>query len=201
MGLKMSNSIIFDFETLSTDRYNCVVVSLAALKFSEDNFTSENGYSFDELVESAKLIKFNVQDQVKNHNRVIDKKTLEWWNEQGTEAKKQLIPSDQDQSITELYDFFVSTIADMTFKSKVYTRGNNFDPIIFENIMDQLHKPHPYSFWQLRDTRSIIEGLSWGSGLKNSFMPEGCDNFIHHDPVHDIALDVMRMQTLVRAIS
>ena len=98
----MSNSIIFDFETLSTDRYNCVVVSLAALKFSEDNFTSENGYSFDELVESARLIKFNVQDQVKNHNRVIDKKTLEWWNEQGTKAKKQLIPSDQDQSITEL---------------------------------------------------------------------------------------------------
>ena len=201
MGLKMSNSIIFDFETLSTNRYNCVVVSLAALRFSEDNFTSENGYLFDELVESANLIKFDVQDQVKNHNRVIDKKTLEWWNQQGPEAKKQLIPSDQDQSITELYDFFISIRGNTTFKSKVYTRGNNFDPIIFENIMDQLHKPHPYSFWELRDTRSIIEGLSWGSGLKNSFMPEGCDNFIHHDPVHDIVLDVMRMQTLVRAIS
>ena len=72
MGLKMSNSIIFDFETLSTNRYNCVVVSLAALKFSEDNFTSGNGYSFNELVESAKLIKFDVNELVE-----VDTKRLE----------------------------------------------------------------------------------------------------------------------------
>jgi len=195
----MTNSLIFDFETLSTDRYNGVVVSLAILKFSEDNFTINTGYTFSELVNSAKLLKFDVQDQVKNYNRVIDKKTLEWWNEQGTEAKKQIIPSDRDKSINELYDFFISVSDNNT--DKVYTRGNNFDPIIFENIMDQLHKPQPYRFWQLRDTRSIIEGLSWGSGLRNNFIPEGCEDFIHHNPIHDIAIDVMRIQALVRAIS
>jgi hypothetical protein len=195
----LDNAQIFDFETLSTNRTQGVVLSLALLNFSENRFISMP-YEYDELIENCHFIKFDVEDQVKNYGRKIDKDTLEWWNNQGPEAKKQLKPTDEDQSISTLHDFYVlNSSANIR---KVYSRGNTFDPIIFEYIMEQTGYPDPYKFYEVRDTRSVIEGLCWGSELKNSFMPPDCkDKFVHHDPRHDVALDVMRLQTLVQAIS
>ena len=45
-----------------------------------------------------------------------------------------------------------------------------------------------------------MEGLAWGSELDNKFTPPDCDELVKHNPTHDIALDVMRIQTLVQAI-
>jgi hypothetical protein len=195
----LDNAVIFDFETLSQDQMNGVVVSMAMLTFSETRFIGDLAYTFDELVKNTHLIKFNVEEQVKKFGRKIDKSTLEWWNKQGELAKKQLAPSEEDVSISELYQFFI--INKRVNVKKVYTRGNTFDPIIMEHILKQFDRPMPYEWWEVRDTRSLIEGLSWGTDLNNSFMPPNCESFIHHDPRHDIALDVMRMQTLVQAIN
>ena len=47
----------------------------------------------------------------------------------------------------------------------------------------------------------MIEGMSFGMKLDNGFTPSGLENqFIKHDPRHDIAMDVMRMQLLAQAI-
>ena len=197
----LNTAVIYDFETLSQDQIRGVVISFAMLPFSPSRFTNpELAYTYDELVSKAKFIKFNVEEQVKKYDRKIDKTTLEWWNEQGAEAKKQLKPGPDDKSISELYGFFVLHCP--VNLDTVYTRGNTFDPVFFQHIIDQTGYTRPYDWWKDRDTRSLIDGLSWGTGLKNSFMPPDCeDKFIHHDPCHDIALDVMRLQTLVQAIS
>lgn len=196
----LNNACVFDFETLSQEQTNGVVVSMAMLNFAESRFTSDTmAYTFSELVENTHMIKFDVQDQVKSYKRHINKDTLNWWMEQGNLAKKQLKPSSNDKSISELYNFFV--LNKSANVKKVYTRGNTFDPIFLEYIMRQTGNPMPYDWWEVRDTRSTIEGLSWGSTLKNSFIPEGCQEaFIAHDPKHDVAMDVMRLQTLVQAI-
>ena len=71
-------------------------------------------------------------------------------------------------------------------------------------ILDQTgyDKNEAYKFYQFRDTRSTIDALSWGHNLNNSFIPDGLEeHFVAHDPKHDIAMDVMRIQTLVKAIS
>ena len=66
----MSNSIIFDFETLSTNRYNCVVVSLAALKFSEDNFTEEELQVGREIAEELEQrIRANVEKEMEEEDK------------------------------------------------------------------------------------------------------------------------------------
>jgi len=31
-------------------------------------------------------------------------------------------------------------------------------------------------------------------------VPDLEDSFVHHDPIHDIAMDVMRMQYIVRTV-
>ena len=195
----LNNACIFDFETLSQEQTNGVVLSMAMLNFAESRFVGDIAYTFDELVENTHTIKFNVEEQGKKYKRQINKDTLDWWSQQGELAKNQLKPSEDDVSIDQLYNFFI--VNKSANVKKVYTRGNTFDPIFLEYIMRQIHKPMPYDWWEVRDTRSLIEGLSWGTELKNSFIPEGCENFIAHDPKHDIAMDVMRLQALVQAIT
>jgi len=194
----LDNAVIFDFETLSTDRVNGVVVSFAMLNFSESRMSSDIPHTFEELLSKVNYIKFDVKDQVKTYKRKISKSTLDWWNSQDKEIKKdQLTPRDDDKSISELYDFFM--LHKPTNANKYYSRGNTFDPIILDYIMEQSGKNTPYNFWETRDTRSVIDGLSWGTKLKNNFTPEGCEGYKTHDPRHDIALDVMRIQSLVLA--
>jgi len=193
----MNNAMIFDFETLSQDQVKGVVTCMALITFDESRFT-DNKYKFMELVDSSKIIKFDVKQQVEVYKRNINKETLDWWQGQPPEAKKWIKPQPDDESVENLYKFFLSHRPENL--EKVYTRGNTFDPIFLEHLMRDTHDPMPYDWWQVRDTRSLIDGLAWGSGLDNKFVPPDCEGFIKHDPRHDVALDVMRIQALVEAI-
>lgn len=194
------DACVFDFETLSQEATKGVVVSLALLNFSEYRFTS-NPYTYEGLLEKTRMIKFDVKDQIENYGRKINKDTLNWWKGQSEEAKKQLQPSKDDVSISKLYDWFVVNTMKQNLK-KVYTRGNTFDPIFMTYLMIDTNKPEPYPWWTIRDTRSMIDGMAYGSDLSNKFIPDGLKSkFIAHDPRHDIVMDVMRLQTLAQSIA
>ena len=45
-------AIIFDFETLSVDRVNGVLLSMAVIEFEESRFNPKEQYSYTELLES-----------------------------------------------------------------------------------------------------------------------------------------------------
>ena len=85
----MNECVIYDFETLGQDQLRSVVVSFAMLSFSEKRYI-ENPYSYEELVDSCKYIKFDVEEQTILFNRKISIDTVKWWNSQGAEAKKQI---------------------------------------------------------------------------------------------------------------
>lgn len=195
----LDNCTIFDFETLSQNPQNGVVISMAMLNFSTYKFVDETPYTYEDLLEKCDYIKFDVKDQVTNWGRKIEKETVEWWKNQSTEAQNTIKPMSTDQSIADLYGFFVVNKA--TNMSKVYSRRNTFDPIFMTSLMKATGNPEPYDWWLVRDTISYIEGLSHGIELKDNFIPEGLEEkFVKHDPRHDIAMDVMRIQTLVRAV-
>jgi hypothetical protein len=62
--------------------------------------------------------------------------------------------------------------------------------------------PEPYDWWLVRDTISYIEGISYGADIDPGFIPNGlAEHFVKHDPCHDVSMDVMRMQSLVQAIT
>jgi len=191
--------VIYDFETLSQDQSKGVVLSFAMLSFSEKRYV-ENPYTFEELIDSAKFIKFDVRDQVENYGRKISKETLDWWNERGEKAKKQLAPSKDDKLISTLFDF-ISESCDLKSMKKSFTRGNTFDPLFLQHLMKDIGKIDPFHWKTVRDTRSMIEGMAFGMEIDNGFdIKEVMDKFVKHDPRHDIALDVLRMQSLARAI-
>lgn len=195
----MNECVIYDFETLSQDQRRGVVTSFAMLSFSEKRYIDEP-YTFEELLSGCKYIKFDVEDQVINFKRAMSKETVLWWDEQGEEAKKQIKPSSSDVSITTFYDWITAN-ADCSKIKKSFTRGNTFDPMFLQYLMMQTGKAVPFHWKTIRDTRSTIEGMSFGMVLDNGFMPSDLkDKFVKHDPRHDIALDVMRMQLLAQAI-
>lgn len=196
----MNECVIYDFETLSQDQNKGVVISLALLSYTESRFVS-NPYTYEELLDNCKKIKFNVEEQVNKYNRTISKETLGWWKAQNKEAQKQLAPSSKDVSIDLIYDFLIENI-DLKNHKKAFTRGNTFDPIFMDSLLKENNRVNPMHWGSIRDTRSYIEGLAFGSTLSNKFIPDGLnEKFVPHDPSHDIVMDVMRMQTLIQVVS
>jgi len=195
----MNECVIYDFETLSQDTQRGVVTSFALLSFSEKRYIKDP-YSYEELVESCAYIKFDVEEQVKTFKRTMSKDTVDWWAEQGDEAKKQIRPSPEDKSIYALYELLINSCECPKIK-KSYTRGNTFDPMFLQYLMDDTGHQNPFHWRTIRDTRSMIEGMSFGMDLDNSFMPGNLvSKFLKHNPCHDVAMDVMRMQLLAQAI-
>ena len=194
----MDDCVIYDFETLGQDQRNSVVLSFAMITFSERYYKSDP-YEYLELVNKAKFIKFDVASQVEA-GRKINLETLKWWKDQGDEAQKQLRPLLDDKQLSELAPFIKKHTEDCKIK-KAFTRGNTFDPMFLQYIMEETGNEDPFHWRTVRDTRSMIEGMSFGMKLDNGFTPGGLENqFIKHDPRHDIAMDVMRMQLLAQAI-
>jgi hypothetical protein len=169
------------------------------MNFDPNRFV-DNPYTYQELLDKTHYLKFDVEDQVKRYNRKIEKDSLEWWSRQNKEAQAKLAPSSNDRSIAELYGFFV--VNKPVNLNKVYTRRNTFDPVFMTSLMKATGNPQPYDWWDVRDTISYIEGLVHPQDIKTNFIPEGLEeHFVVHDPCHDIAMDVMRIQTIVQAIS
>ena len=190
------DTLIFDFETLSQNPIDGVVVSLALLTFSE-NTMLRNGYSYEELLENTKFVKFDVSDQVNKWNRRIEESTLEWWSQQTKEARASIKPSSTDVSITEMIPW-ISRQFDRQKIKTVFTRNNTFDPVIIQSVCRDFSTPIPYDWWKIRDTKSFIMGLTYGTDIRDSFIPLECENkYVKHDPRHDIVLDVMRLQTIM----
>lgn len=191
-------SVIYDFETLHTNPLIGVVVSLAYLEFDESRFI-DSPYSYDELVNLCGMVKFDVEEQVTKYNRKISKDTIEWWMKQDKEARKMLEPSDQDISIDHLFQLLRHI--NIQDADKVYTRGNTFDPVFILSILNSMGKDDPVPYWKMRDTRSLIDGMTYGHDISNKFVPDDVkDKFIAHDPRHDVAMDVYRIQYLARLL-
>ena len=192
---------IYDYETLGQNSQTAPVLSIAYLEFNSNKFYSSSPYEYDELLNLCGFVKFDVKDQIKNYGKKIEADTAEWWQKQGDEAKAVLKPTSMDKPLT-----FLPIALDMYFEDfnkikKCWTRGNTFDPLFMAQNMKDVGKSDPFKWWTIRDTRSFLDALLIGSDMDNKFvLPEWKDKFVAHDPRHDIVVDVLRMQSLVRAI-
>lgn len=203
----MALDLIYDFETMGQDVTSCVALSFAGIFFDKERFVSDNPYTYDELIDPDRSniihCKLSVEDQVKNYGRTIEQGTLDWWSKQNAEAQKVLTPLDSDLTLEELSRKLLEFISHIKIGCS-WTRGNSFDPVLLDSLYKNLGIENPLPWWTIRDTRTFIEALTLDQvGLKNSFNPltqeEYDAKFVHHDPVHDCALDIMRMQLVVKS--
>lgn len=197
----MENSpkhLIFDWETVD-DKPTSAVASVAFIVFDPTEIVS-----FEELVQNALRIKFDLSEQYKM-GRTWGISTVNWWKEEEQkEAYEHVIkPSMDDVSITRLYELLTNYLNEKGYKpnvgEKIWTRGNEFDPPIMNNIFEMMGWELPYPWWNIRDVRTEVDAITqyWdpnhaGYGyVKNFPYPEG---FVKHKEEHDCARDILMMQ-------
>lgn len=196
------NWLFYDYETLSQDPITAPVVCLAMCVVDTDVMLSDEPYLLSTIREESGYVKYNVEEQVDKYNKIIEPRCLDWWKENVDVAtrKRLLTPSVEDKSIRNLHTHFSQYVAGRKV-DLVFTRGNTFDPIITKVISDYFKNPEPYAWWVIRDTRSFLDGILWGTGIDQKFTPISDVKFNLHDPVDDIALDILRLQTAIRSVS
>jgi hypothetical protein len=202
----MTKHWIVDFETLGQKTRTCPVISCAYYTFDWDRFLSKNPYTFQELISEIVVDKLEVSSQIDELGYVVEKSTVEFWANQPKDVRAQAIPSPRDIHVKQ----FIENVIQYLDGAKIYrwwSRSNTFDPIILTRIAedlglaDKIDRLIPY--YKVRDTRTYVDAKFDFQIKKNAFIPHPDEAywasiFKEHDPAHDVAADVLRLQRIVR---
>jgi hypothetical protein len=138
----MPKHLMVDMETLAVSP-NAVVLSLGAVHF--DPF----GDTFGETI----YYKINLDDQ-DALGREIDPNTVEWWGKQDPAIMEEAFSEHDRIPLAEAVDRFHKFAWGC---DAFWSHGATFDLVILENLYRQHKKPLPWSYWQLRDTRTLFD--------------------------------------------
>jgi len=181
---------MFDVETIGVESTS-VILSAAIIRFDPTNTEK----TYDDYLQDALFVKLNVEEQVKNYNRTIDKSTIEWWSKIHPSIREvSFVPSKNDISVLDgiekLRDY-IGKPSNPTF----WSRGS-LDQMVIDSLCKAVDVDllAPYNCW--RDVRTALDCLC--ETTKNGY----CDlkipfdkgaNVIKHHPVHDCAYDIMQL--------
>jgi len=141
----MATHAMIDLETLGT-KPDCVILTLGAIKFNP--FTDQQPHSG-----IYQKIDIDEQDAL---GRTQDDSTIEWWGRQSESVQEEAFTEDGritlERMTNEINKFLVGV-------DVVWAQGPAFDIVILENLYQQLNKPIPWNFWQIRDSRTLFSLL------------------------------------------
>jgi hypothetical protein len=142
----MNTDLMIDLETLDVTP-TATVLTIGAVKF--DPFG-------DDLAEN-KCQKFYAKIDIDSCDRLgctVSQATLEWWANQSKEAQEEAFDPegriDISEAMNQLYKFSWGA-------KRVWSHGAGFDVIICENLFRKIGKAVPWSFWEVRDTRTLFD--------------------------------------------
>lgn len=203
----MQAHFILDYETIGQDVFTAPTVNCSYYIFDWDRFTSDNPYTFQELVEKINFRKFKIRPQI-DAGRSYKKRDIEWW--MGNEkAKQQLVPSDEDITV-ERFCFDIETYLKGAKIFRWWSRSNTFDPILLHRDFMEFSSREVLDsilpFWLIRDIRTYIDTQFQFKNKVNGFCPiddkeEWKRIFVEHNSVHDVAADILRLQKIERTIN
>jgi len=181
----MRKDLVIDFETIGQNIMKCPAVDAAWATFYWDRFLNEP-YSFEELVHQVRTVK---------------------WDKQSVEARKKLSPSEEDLTYQEFSSIFFEYLREEGKIEYWWSRGNTFDPVLLERIMNSIDQNllmNEYlKWWRVRDIRTWVDA-KFNFTTRSGFIPVANETywnevFVAHDSTHDVAADIMRIQTIYRA--
>ena len=142
----MQTDIMIDLETLDV-LPTATILTIGAVKFDP----------FGDDVNDPKCEKFYVRVDVDSCDRIgatISQATLDWWASQSQEAQNEAFDPENripiQDAINQLYKFCRGA-------KRVWSHGAGFDVIILEHYFRKIGKAIPWSFWEVRDTRTIFD--------------------------------------------
>lgn len=143
----MANTdVMIDLETLDV-LPTATILTIGAVKFDP----------FGDDVNDPKCTKFYTRVDVDSCDRLgasVSQSTLDWWASQSQEAQNEAFdPADRVDIVTaidQLYKFCWGA-------KRVWSHGAGFDVIILEWYFRKIGKAIPWSFWEVRDTRTMFD--------------------------------------------
>lgn len=142
----MLSDIMIDLETLATSP-NAAVLTIGAVRF--DPFGNDI-----EMPSCEKLyIKVDL-DSCDELSLEVNDDTIAWWGQQSKEAQDEAFSAEGRIHIREAFDKLYKFCWGA---KRVWSHGASFDTVICENIFRKLNKACPWSFWQVRCTRTLFD--------------------------------------------
>jgi DNA polymerase III epsilon subunit-like protein len=142
----MNTDIMIDLETLDV-LPTATILTIGAVKFDP----------FGDDINDPRCEKFYVRVDVDSCDRIgatVSQATLDWWSSQSQEAQNEAFdPTNRipiEDAMTRLYKFCWGA-------KRVWSHGAGFDVIILEHYFRKIGKAIPWSFWEVRDTRTIFD--------------------------------------------
>jgi hypothetical protein len=155
---------------------------------------------------SNHILLFDVKTQY-DAGRTFFKADLAWWEKQGEEAKSKLKPQPNDLTIEQFSDNIFAYLIEVGKIDYWWSRGNSFDPVLLDRVMIDVGKQELMNeylkWWRIRDIRTYIDA-KFDFSTRSGFVPVADSGywkqaFIAHDSTHDVAADILRLQTIHRA--
>ena len=142
----MKTDVMIDMETLDV-LPTATVLTIGAVKFDP----------FGDDVNEPNCDKFYVKVDVDSCDRLgctVSPDTVEWWSKQSQEAQDEAFSPDGrisiDEAMSQLYKFCWGA-------KRVWSHGAGFDVVICEYLFRKIGKATPWSFWEVRDTRTLFD--------------------------------------------
>jgi DNA polymerase III epsilon subunit-like protein len=142
----MKTDIMIDLETLDV-LPTASVLTIGAVRFDP----------FGDDVNDPDCDKFYVKvdlDSCDRYGCTVSQDTVEWWAKQSRAA--------QDEAFSPEGRIPIESAMDQLYKfcwggKRVWSHGAGFDVIILENLFRKVGKAIPWSFWEVRDTRTLFD--------------------------------------------
>lgn len=168
-------SIMLDLETLATSP-DSVILTCGAVKFDP----------FSDIDPSSPFyVRISVDDQTAM-GRTINDDTVKWWSKQPQGAQDEAFGDEgrvsPDEFTKQLNTYIVGA-------KNIWAQGTTFDISILENLYRMLGKPIPWSYWQIRDSRTLFD-LGDDSIKKN--------NSLAHNALSDAYHQAKSVQTIYK---
>lgn len=141
----MTTHAMIDLETLDTTP-NGVVLTIGGVKF--DPFSKKTPHS-------DFYFRLDVNEQT-DMGRTISQDTLDWWATQDDKIIEEAL-GDHDRSdivtmLRALKKWYVGCDA-------IWAQGTTFDIVMIEQLCRQYNQPIPWSFWTVKDSRTLFSLL------------------------------------------
>jgi hypothetical protein len=138
----MSKALMVDLETLAVSP-DAMILSLGAVHFDPKG----SGYS------DSIYFKIDLDDQTEL-GRKVDPNTIEWWGKQDSAVTEEAFSLNDrislNDAVTRFHKFAWGC-------DTFWSHGSVFDLVIIEDVYRQLGKSVPWSYWSLRDTRTLFD--------------------------------------------
>ena len=138
--------IMIDMETLDV-LPTATILTIGAVKFDP----------FGDDINEPDCEKFYVKVDIDSCDRLgctVSQSTLDWWSQQEQAAQDEAFSPDGRidivDAMNQLYKFCWGA-------KRVWSHGAGFDVIICENLFRKIGKAVPWSFWEVRDTRTLFD--------------------------------------------